>query len=444
MTSSALPTSAAQPSAQPSAQSSIQSANQKPATIRTQLPNGLTLIAVENPIADIISARIYIKAGQFCETAETAGLFDLLTAVLVKGTAAKSALEIAEVVESMGASFGADVASDYSLVSMKTVSADFEKMLALAAEVLRQPSFAENEIELERKLILQGLRSMKEQPFGVAYNHLREALFAGHPYGIPYVQTERQIAKFTRDDIKQAHETYFRPDNMVMTVVGRISPKLAVKLAEQYLGDWAKPNAPLPQVTFPDVPVAAHKIVTPQQTNQAFIVLGYLADSVSGPDYAALKLMSTYLGNGLSSRLFVELREKQGLAYDVSAFYPTRLGRSQFVAYIGTAPQNLPTALKGLQSELERLKTTPLTAEELQVAKNKMLGQYALSKQTNGQIAQTYGWYETIGLGMAFDETFPALINAVTIEDIQAAARRCFTEQSVSILGPDDAVSAFV
>ena len=252
------------------------------------------------------------------------------------------------------------------------------------------------------------------------------------------------MATFTREDICQAHATYFRPDNMVMTVVGRISPNLAVKLAEQYFGDWAAPDAPLPQVAFPEIPVAAHKIVTPQQTNQAFIVLGYLADSVSGPDYAALKLMSTYLGNGLSSRLFVELREKQGLAYDVSAFYPTRLGRSQFVAYIGTAPDNVPTALKGLQDELARLKTTPLTPEELQVSKNKLLGQYALSKQTNGQIAQTYGWYETIGLGMEFDETFPTLINAVTIEDIQAAAQRCFTEQSVSILGPAEAVAEFM
>lgn len=428
MTSSILPTPPAQ----------------KPQTLRTQLANGLTVIAVENPIADIVSARIFVKAGQVNETAETAGLFDLLTAVIVKGTQHKNALEIAEVVESMGASFGADVASDYSLLSLKTVSADFEKILALAAEVLRTPSFPPEEVELERKLILQGLKSMKEQPFGMAYNYLREALFKGHPYGIPHAQTEQKIATFTRDDVCKAHATYFRPDNVVMTVVGRIAPTLAVKLAEQYFGNWAAPAEPLTQVTLPNIPVAAHKIVTPQQTNQAFIVLGYLADAVGGADYAALKLMSTYLGNGLSSRLFVELREKQGLAYDVSAFYPTRLGRSQFVAYIGTAPDNVHTALKGLQNELARLKTTPLTAEELQVSKNKLLGQYALSKQTNGQIAQTYGWYETIGLGMEFDETFPTLINAVTIEDIQAAAQRCFTEQSVSVLGPAEAVSTVV
>ena len=412
----------------------------KSATLHTTLSNGLTVIAVENPVADIVSARIFVRAGQLKETPETAGLFDLLMAVITKGTDSKTALEIAETVESIGASFGADVAADYIAVSLKTVAADFEMVLALAAEVLRTPSFPKSEIELERRLILQGLKSLKEQPFSMAYNQLREALYPGHPYGLSHAQTEQCMAQFTQADLLDAYRQYFRPDNIVVSIAGRLSPNLAVKLVEQFFGDWQAPAAPLPAVNFPPVTASPQRIVTVQETNQAFIVLGYLAAEVADQDYAALKLLSTYLGNGLSSRLFVELREKQGLAYDVSAFYPTRLGRSQFVAYIGTAPQNLSVALTGLQQEVTRLKTTPLTAEELQVSKNKILGQYALGKQTNGQIAQTYGWYEILGLGMDFDEAFPAAIAAVTIADVQAAAQRCFTEPLVSVLGPAAAV----
>ncbi len=413
---------------------------QQPATVRTQLANGLTVIAIENPVADIVSARFFIRAGHVYETAENSGIFDLLTAVLPKGTRDKNALEIAEIVESIGAGFGADVSSDYSSVSLKTVSADFETVLALAAEVVRSPSFPDSEIELERRLILQSLKSMKEQPFSVAYNQLREALYAGHPYGLTNEQSESCIQKFTRTDLIAAHQQYFRPDNMVVTVVGRLAPTLAVKLMEQYFGDWQPPSEPLPELQLPTISAAAQKIVTVQNTNQAFVILGHLAGSVNSPDYAALKIVSTHLGNGLSSRLFVELREKQGLAYDVSAFYPTRLGTSQFVAYIGTAPENVPVALAGLQSELTRMVTTPLSAEELQVAKNKILGQYALGKQTNGQIAQTLGWYETLGLGMAFDEAFQRDIAAVSITEVQAAAERCFVEQVLSVLGPADAV----
>lgn len=416
---------------------------------RTTLPNGLTVIALENPVADIVASRIFVRSGQLWETPETAGLFDLLTAVMVKGTRSKTALDIAEIVESIGASLNADVASDYSLVSLKTVSADFETVLGLAAEIIREPRFSVKELELERRLILQGLKSMKEQPFGVAYNILRETLYQDHPYGLPHAQTERCMAAFTRADLQAAHQTFFRPDNMVVTIVGRLATSDAVKLVEQYFGDWQSPSDSLPELLPKSLPTlqsstanrSAQKIVTVQETNQAFVVLGYLAAEVTDPDYAALKLMSTYLGNGLSSRLFVELREKQGLAYDVSAFYPTRLSTSQFVAYIGTAPENLQVALSGLQQELERLKTTPLTAEELQVSKNKILGQYALGKQTNGQIAQAYGWYEVLGMGMGFDDEFQAAISAVTIEDIQAAAQRCFVDQSISILGPAAAVN---
>lgn len=394
------------------------------------------MIAVENPAADIVAGRLFMRAGQLWETPDTAGLFDLMTAVMLKGTTSRTSLEIAEVVESIGASLSADVSSDYSIVSLKTVSADFETVLALAAEIIRQPSFSLAEIELERRLILQGLKSMKEQPFSLAYNALRESMYQGHPYGLPHAQTEHCIAGFTQADLQAAHQQYFRPDNMVVTVVGRISPNLAVKLVEQYFGDWSSPREPLPMLKLAPLTASAQKIVTVQETNQAFVVLGHVAGEVTSPDYAALKLISTYLGNGLSSRLFVELREKQGLAYDVSAFYPTRLSTSQFVAYIGTAPENLPVALAGLQKEIARLKTVPLSEEELQVCKNKMLGQYALGKQTNGQIAQTYGWYEMLGLGMSFDEAFPQAIAAVTVADIQAAAQRCFVEQSVSILGP--------
>jgi zinc protease len=153
-----------------------------------------------------------------------------------------------------------------------------------------------------------------------------------------------------------------------------------------------------------------------------------------------MKLLNTYLGNGMSSRLFVELREKQGLAYDVSAFYPTRLHRAPFGLYIGTAPHNLETAYKGLKQEADRLAAQPLEADELQVCKSKLLGQYALSKQTNAQLAQVYGWYETLGLGLDFDQVFQAQLRAVSIEDLQRAAQTCLGDPYVSVVGPQEAI----
>jgi predicted Zn-dependent peptidase len=146
------------------------------------------------------------------------------------------------------------------------------------------------------------------------------------------------------------------------------------------------------------------------------------------------------LGNGLSSRLFVELREKRGLAYEVSAFYPTRLENSQFVAYIGTASQNTGTALAGLRHECERLASVAITADELAICKSKLLGQYALGKQTNGQIAQVYGWYEVMGLGLEFDRQFVEAIASVTADDVQNVAKKYLVTPAISIVGSAEAL----
>ncbi|HEY9606800.1 MAG TPA: pitrilysin family protein [Allocoleopsis sp.] len=409
---------------------------QKPTIHRTVLDNGIVAIAIENSAADIIASRIFIQAGSQWEPREKAGLAHLLSTVITKGTAQQSSLEIAERVESVGASLSADVSTDYFLLSLKTVSADWPEMLQLAGEILRSPSFPESEVELERHLAIQDIRSQKEQPFNIAFDQLRQAMYQDHPYSISILGTEDTVSTLTRADLEHYHQTYFRPDNMVVALAGRITPEEAVKQIERVFGDWQSSQAPLIKPLLPSVESQPRTLITPQDTQQSIVMLGYLAPPMKSADYATLKLLNTYLGNGLSSRLFVELREKRGLAYDVSAFYPTRQSASTFVVYMGTAPENTETAVLGLRTEVERLCRVLLSPDELQAAKNKLLGQYALGKQTNAQLAQTYGWYEALELGIDFDLQFQQEVTSVTPEMAQAAARRYFLEPYVSLVGP--------
>ncbi|MCU0571153.1 MAG: insulinase family protein [Oculatellaceae cyanobacterium Prado106] len=413
---------------------------------RTVLDNGMVVLAVENPAADIVAARFFIRFGSGYEASHQAGVAHLMATVMTKGTDRLSSQEIAEQVESVGASLGADSAADYFLMSLKTVSADFEEMLRLLGEVMRSPSFPPEEVDLERRLTIQSIRSMQEQPFAVANAQLREAMFQDHPYGQSSLGTEETVSHLTQADLKQYHQTYFRPDNIVACVVGRISPTTVVDLIQQTFGDWQPPHTeagllPLPERSLPQITAHPKQVVTLQETQQAIVMLGHLAMSMQHPSHIPLRLLNTYLGNGLSSRLFVELREKRGLAYEVSAFYPTRLDQSQFVVYIGTAPENTAIAREGLQQEVDRLCQVLLTEEELQAAKNKLLGQYALGKQTNGQIAQIFGLYETLGLGIEFDEQFQKQVAEVTAEMAQAAAQECFSHDPyLSLVGPKGAI----
>lgn len=410
---------------------------------RHRLPNGITLITVENKTADILTARLFVKAGTRREPPHLFGVSHLLAATMTKGTDELSSMEIAERVESVGASLGAETTNDYFLMSLKTVSADFEKILHLAAKILRSPSFPEAEVELERRLTLQALRSQQEQPFSLAFTRLREAMYGEHPYAVSTLGSESTVPGLTRNDLLKFHHTYFRPDNLVISISGCWDADKMMAAIESAFGDWENPPLPIPGLDLPQVQPRPRVTGLVQETQQAIVMLGYLAPSVLlkggshiPPEYAALKLLNTYLGNGLSSRLFVELREKRGLAYDVSAFYPTRIDSSQFVVYMGTAPQNTRIAVEGLRVEVERLAAMLLTEAELQTAKNKLLGQYALGKQTNSQIAQILGWYETIGLGVEFDEKFPEAIANVTAEEARRIAHRYFIEPYICVVGP--------
>jgi zinc protease len=423
----------------------------------------------ENPAADIIATRIFVRAGSRWEKNQQSGLSHLVSAVLTKGTEKFSSYEIADRVESVGASLSADSTTDYFLLGFKTVSADFEEILHLASDLLRSPSFPNQEIELERRLVMQAIRSQQEQPFTVAFDQLRQIMYREHPYALSGLGTEESVVQLTREDLLHYHQTHFRPDNVVISLSGRVDPESVIALVNQVFGGWKNPSEPLPSLNLPPLTPNPTRVAIAQETQQSIVMLGYLAPAVrSGEEkvegkqnaeaqtshptfhvphpipqfqsYAALKLLNSYLGNGLSSRLFVELREKRGLAYEVSAFYPTRLSPAQFVVYMGTAPENTAIALEGLQTEVDRLRTDSLTLEELQSAKNKILGQYALGKQTNSQIAQIFGWYEMLGLGIDFDTRFQEEISAVTLESVQKAAWQYLTEPYAALVGPEVSV----
>lgn len=413
-------------------------------THRTVLSNGIVLLVTENPAADIIAGRIFIRAGSCYEQREKAGLANLLSEVMTKGCDGLSSVEIAEKIESVGAGLGVSAGTDYFVLSLKTVTADFQEILALSGLLLRSPTFPEKEIELEKKLAIQDIRSQQERPFSLAFQQMREAMYQDHPYSTSVLGTEETIHDITRTDLEEFHQVHFRPDNMVISLAGRITPEIAENIVSEVFGDWQAPDQPRHILDLPAISVTPQSSIKPLNTQQTIVMLGYMGTSVSAPGYTALKLLSTYLGNGLSSRLFVELREKRGLAYEVSSIYSTRLYPASFIVYMGTAPENTEIALQGLRQEVERLCNTELSEDEIQTAKNKILGQYALGKQTNAQLAQIYGWYEILGLGIEFDDHLPELINKVSPKLAMIAANKYLQEPYISLVGQEEQIKSVI
>ena len=409
--------------------------------LRTVLDNGIVVLVAENPAADIIATKVFVRAGSCYENREKAGLAHLLSAVMTKGCQGLSSQEIAARVESLGASLSTDAVYDYFVLSMKTITLDFAEIFTLAGQILRSPTFPENQIELEKKIALQDIRSQKEQPFSLAFEQIRQAMYQEHPYAMSVLGNETSMSNLTQSDLQQYHQTHFRPDTTVISIAGRITTDAALKLVTEIFGDWEVPATSPPVLELPEIPIAPKHCRKPFSTQQSIVMLGYMGPSVNTPEYAALKVISSYLGNGLSSRLFVELREKRGLAYEVSAIYSTRLFPASFIVYMGTASENTNVAIQGLHQEVKLLGDCELSPEVIQTAKNKILGQYALGRQTNGQIAQLYGWYETLGLGIEFSDRFPQLIAQVTPQDVLATACKYLQAPYLSLVGPEEIIN---
>lgn len=290
---------------------------------RVLLANGLTLLLGQNPTVEILAAHCFFRGGSRSERPQQAGVSHLTAAVLTKGTHRHNSQAIAAWVESLGASLGVDSSADCFEVSLRCVAADFPELLGLLAELLRDPSFPEAEVARERDLMLQAIRAQQERPFSLAFDRVRQALYGDHPYALPGLGRLETVGSLTREDLVAYHAAHCRPDGMVMVVIGPEPPEQMAAQVEAALGDWVVPGPSPKDLDLPLPPLREPQLLKlPQPTQQTTLLIGFRGSPAASADYPALKLLATYLGSGLSSRLFVELRERCGLAYEVSAFLP--------------------------------------------------------------------------------------------------------------------------
>jgi zinc protease len=393
-----------------------------------QLANGLKFLLIPNHSSDIVAGRIFVRAGSVYDPPSLSGLSYLMTSLLTKGTVQRSAMEIAEHVESIGAGLKVEAHNDHIEISWKSVATDFPTLLRLVAEVLRTPKFPKVQVELERKVLLQRIRSQAERPLSLAFQQLRASIYQDHPYGRFLMGTEETVNQIDRENLVSQHAAYYQPERTVVSIAGRIDLVAAEKLVAEVFGDWQPQPLPTPIVEMPRFSSAEqpqHKFLA-KSGQQSIVMLGHPAVAATDPDYFVLRTINSYLGSGLSSRLFVELREKRGLAYEVSSIFSMKAERAIFVVYMGTANDKVPMAIEGLQAELQRLCVTRWNAEELSTTQSKLLGKYALSKQTNAQLAYLYGWYESLGLGWDFDKRLVTEVEKITAQRVGEVARKYF------------------
>jgi zinc protease len=404
------------------------------------LPNGLTLLTQPNPEAETVAIQLMAKGGQLSEPIP--GVASLTASMMNQGTQARDAEAWSKLLESQGIQVAFSAQNDYLQGTGYGVASDLPAVLMLMREALESPRFDAEELVKKKTQLAQGIAASQDSPSTVAFETLSMALYPTHPYGNVGKRVLPHLDLITRDDILSYYQANVMPSRMVVAVTGKFDPAFVT----QTLGSWfatprlgeissvaAKPAGALVRKAPPLKAAATAENPNLFEVNKAhlaatWIAQGWLAPTITGQDYIPLKVLNALLGSGMSSRLFVDLREKQGLAYTVGSLFPSQLDPSRFVMYLGTDPVNRAKVLAGFQQEITRLKTQKVSPLELQQAKDKLAGAFALDHETTTNQAYYLALYELLGVGYGFDQAYPRQVQSVTPDDIQRVAKVIFAE----------------
>lgn len=396
-------------------------------------PNGLKWIHRPVKHNRIVAVQLFIPGGLLNEPSEKAGITVLTTAVMLKGTTLRNALQLAQAMEGLGASFGVDAQPDCLSMGGQVTLDNWKGAFDLFEDILLNPSFPTAEVEKEREALLNALRTRHEQIFVVADERFRRELYGDHPYARAEEGEESTVRALTRLDLVSWHRERFRPEGAVLVTAGPVPSAALTRRVSQWVERWAsggggaragRPTAPLAQSKF--------AVETPE-FEQSYLMIGYPAPAVGDRRYPVMKLLNALLGGGMSSPLFREVREEGTLAYEVSSFYPSRRWGGSFVVYAGMDPKNLSLAEEKVRRVLQSFVDQPPSARDLADAQNFIRGHYLMDHQTNARLAWYLGWWELLGLGHEYDLVYPRDVSGVSAGEIHALAREILSGPSVTV-----------
>lgn len=410
---------------------------------RVELPNGLVLLLSENHSVPSVSISAIVRAGARYETDDKAGLASLVGELLDAGTATRSSKQIAETIEATGgrlASFG-----DYqsSGVVVILLSEDAALGLEVASDLLINPAFPEDKVQQHVDRRVAQIKARLDVPRTLASDVFNELVFKSTPLHRPPVGYEQSVMTITASDVRNFYRRYYAPDNTMLAIVGDIDKSEIKSKVLATFGAWERTSP----FQAPQVP-KAHRQTSPIEKavtapkEQVNIIIGHVGIERRNPDYYALLVMDTILGSspGFTSRIPRILRDEQGLAYSTFSNITSSAGLDpgRFIAYIGTAPENLDRAINGLRGEIARIVDSGVTDEELEMAKSYLTGSFVFRFQKNSQVAEFLLEAEVYGLGFDYLDRFPELIRALTVEDVNQVARTYIDPRNLTtvVVGP--------
>jgi len=410
--------------------------------VRQPLDNGAVVIVQETSATPAVSINAAFLAGSLYEPDDLPGLAHLTARVIDRGTTRRSAEVIAGELDERGVSLRIATTRHVMTFSSTCLAEDFADVLDIIVDVARCPTFPEAELSKRRAESITAIRQDDDNPAVQAVETLSEMLYGpSHPYGRRAKGSADSLERITRDAVWRFHTRYVRPAVLSLVIVGDVAPQQAVDLAAQRLEGWS--GAPKRPIVVPPPHVGARRRVRDVRMagkSQTDIAYGFTTISRLDPRYYAYWMMNNILGQfGLGGRLADNIRERQGMAYYAFSSFDPTVGEGPLVIRAGVDPNNVQRTLDAIDDEVRKLGEDGPTPAEVEETRGYLVGSIPRLLETNYSIAVFLQSCEQFNLGLDYDRRLPALIQAVTREEISAAAREALHPEraAVAIAGPD-------
>ena len=420
---------------------------------RVELDNGMVVMLLEDHELPLVDAIAYVRTGDRLEPADKVGLAQMTGQVLRSGgTEKRSADELDEFLDSRAASVETSIGTNSGFASMSSLKADFPEVLAVFADVLRNPVFDADKLEVARTQLSSAISRQNDNPQGIAFREFYEVVYGGES---PYARDETYatVGAVTREDLVAWHETYFHPNRVVLGLVGDFDGDEALALVRKEFGDWARGPAPEPgegDVFYLEENPAGVFYVAKNDITQANILMGHLGIVRDNPDYYAVEGMNNVLSGSFASRLFSNVRSAKGLAYAVSGSVGSSYdhpGVTQI--FTTTKTETTGAAIEALLEEARGMSANPPSDDEVTKAKTSILNSFVFESDSTREILTQQLTYEYYGYPLDWLERYRKGIDAVTTAEVHAVAEKYIHPDRFSILvvapqeGLDKPLSAY-
>lgn len=404
---------------------------------RIQLPNGIVILTRANVQSPSVVLSGYLGAGSVYDPPQKLGLAYFTALALMRGTQRFTFSEIFDRLESAGASLGFGASVHNTSFGGRALSEDLPLLFEMLSETLRRPTFPELYVERLRAQILTGLAIRNQDTADMASLEFDRLVFPGHPYGQPEDGYPETIRSISRADLVDYHHRHYGPQDMVITVVGAVTPEQVLEEATRTFGDWENPNPnslpALPVITSPAETIRRH-INIPGKF-QTDLMIGSLGPCRNSPDYLPASLGNSVLGQfGMMGRIGEAVREKSGLAYYASTSLNAWILSGSWEVTAGVNPANVQRAVELIVSELQRFTREPVSLEELQDSQSNFVGRLPLALESNGGVANALLNLERFNLGLDYYLRYADLINSITPDMALETARRYLDPEKLIIV----------